>query len=34
MRMVASRPLVVSPQMVSRALTNTQLKYDDLLLQP
>ena len=33
MRMVASRPVVVSPRMVSRALTGTQLKYDDLLLQ-
>jgi hypothetical protein len=33
MRMVASRPVVVSPQMVSSALTNTQLKYDDLLVQ-
>lgn len=33
MRMVASRPVAVSPQMVSAALTNTQLKYDDLLVQ-
>ncbi len=33
MRMVAQRPVVVSPQMVSAALTNTQLKYDDLLIQ-
>jgi 4-amino-4-deoxy-L-arabinose transferase-like glycosyltransferase len=33
MRMVASRPVLVSPQMVSGALTNTQLKYDDLLVQ-
>jgi mannosyltransferase len=33
LRMVASRPVVVSPQTVSRALTNTQLKYDDLLVQ-
>ena len=33
MRMVAERPVVVSPQMVSAALTNTQLKYDDLLVQ-
>jgi 4-amino-4-deoxy-L-arabinose transferase-like glycosyltransferase len=33
LRMVASRPVVVSPQMVSSALSNTQLKYDDLLVQ-
>jgi mannosyltransferase len=33
MRMVTRRPVVVSPQIVSSALTNTQLKYDDLLLQ-
>ncbi len=33
MRMVAAHPVVVSPQTVSRALTNTQLKYDDLLVQ-
>jgi hypothetical protein len=33
MRMVASHPVLVSPQMVSSALTNTQLKYDDLLVQ-
>jgi hypothetical protein len=33
MHMVASHPVVVSPQMVSSALTNTQLKYDDLLVQ-
>jgi mannosyltransferase len=33
MRMLASRPVVVSPQLVSRALTNTKLKYDDLLVQ-
>lgn len=33
MRMVAQHPVVVSPQMVSAALTNTQLKYDDLLIQ-
>jgi uncharacterized membrane protein len=33
MRMVASRPVLLSPQMVSQALTNTQLKYDDLLVQ-
>jgi hypothetical protein len=33
LRMTASRPVTVSPQMVSRALTNTQLKYDDLLVQ-
>jgi hypothetical protein len=32
-RMVASRPRVVSPQMVSGALTGTRLKYDDLLVQ-
>jgi mannosyltransferase len=34
MRMVATRPVNLTPQMVSRALTNTQLKHDDLLLQP
>jgi hypothetical protein len=34
MRMVAARPVVISPQMVSKALRNTQLKYDDLLVQP
>jgi mannosyltransferase len=33
LRMVASRPQVVSPQMISRALLGTQLKYDDLLVQ-
>ncbi len=33
MRMVAAHPVTVSPQMVSSALTNTQLKYDDLLVQ-
>jgi hypothetical protein len=33
LRMVAARPVTVSPQMVSSALTNTQLKYDDLLVQ-
>jgi hypothetical protein len=33
LRMVAQRPVIVSPQMVSGALTNTQLKYDDLLIQ-
>ena len=33
LRMVASRPVLVTPQMVSGALTNTQLKYDDLLVQ-
>ena len=33
LRMVAPRPVTVSPQMVSNALTNTQLKYDDLLVQ-
>jgi hypothetical protein len=33
LRMSASRPVTVSPQMVSRALTNTRLKYDDLLVQ-
>jgi hypothetical protein len=32
-RMTATRPVVVSPQMVSSALRNTQLKYDDLLVQ-
>jgi hypothetical protein len=34
MRMVASRPVAVTPALVSGALTNTALKYDDLLLQP
>jgi hypothetical protein len=34
MRMVAPRPVKLTPQTVSRALTNTSLKYDDLLLQP
>ncbi|MGN6170051.1 MAG: glycosyltransferase family 39 protein, partial [Solirubrobacteraceae bacterium] len=34
MRMVAARPVKVTPQMVSRALTNTRLKYNDLLLAP
>jgi hypothetical protein len=33
MRMVAARPVRLTPQVVSRALTNTRLKYDDLLLQ-
>jgi hypothetical protein len=33
MRMVAPRPVLLTPQMVSSALTNTQLKYDDLLVQ-
>ncbi len=33
MRMVAARPVTLTPRMVSRALTNTQLKYDDLLVQ-
>jgi mannosyltransferase len=33
MRMVASRPVVLSPLAISTALTNTQLKYDDLLVQ-
>jgi mannosyltransferase len=33
MRMQAERPVVVSPQMVSSALTNTNLIYDDLLIQ-
>jgi hypothetical protein len=32
-RMVASRQVTVSPQMVSSAQTNTKLKYDDLLVQ-
>lgn len=34
MRMVAPRPVKLTPEVVSRALTNTNLKYDDLLLQP
>ena len=34
MRLVAPRPVKITPQAVSRALTNTNLKYDDLLLQP
>jgi hypothetical protein len=34
MRMVAARPVKLTPQTVSAALTNTRLKYDDLLLQP
>jgi hypothetical protein len=34
MRLVAPRPVKITPQIVSRALTNTSLKYDDLLLQP
>ncbi len=33
MRMVAAHQVSVTPQMISRALTNTSLKYDDLLLQ-
>jgi mannosyltransferase len=33
MRLVASRPVVLSPRIVSGALTSTQLKYDDLLVQ-
>jgi hypothetical protein len=33
MRMVAARPIKLTPQTVSGALTNTSLKYDDLLLQ-
>jgi hypothetical protein len=33
MRMVAARPVTVSPQMISSALTTTQLKYDELLVQ-
>ncbi len=33
MRMVATHPVLVSPQMVSQAVTNTQLKFDDLLVQ-
>jgi mannosyltransferase len=33
LRLRAQRPVVVSPQMVSAALTNTNLIYDDLLLQ-
>jgi hypothetical protein len=34
MRMEAARPVKVTPQLVSAALTNTHLKFDDLLLQP
>jgi hypothetical protein len=34
MRMVARRPVNLTPETVSRALTNTQLEHDDLLLQP
>ncbi|HEY2437568.1 MAG TPA: hypothetical protein VGH93_10320, partial [Solirubrobacteraceae bacterium] len=33
LHMQAARPVVVSPQMVSGALTNTNLMYDDLLIQ-
>jgi 4-amino-4-deoxy-L-arabinose transferase-like glycosyltransferase len=33
LRLRAQHPVVVSPQMVSAALTNTNLIYDDLLLQ-
>jgi 4-amino-4-deoxy-L-arabinose transferase-like glycosyltransferase len=33
LRLRAQRPVVVSPQMVSAALTNTNLIYDDLLIQ-
>lgn len=33
LHMRAQRPVVVSPQMVSSALTNTNLIYDDLLIQ-
>jgi hypothetical protein len=33
MRLRAQHPVVVSPQMVSSALTNTNLIYDDLLIQ-
>lgn len=33
MRLVATRPVKLAPQMVSSALSNTQLKYDDLLIQ-
>jgi hypothetical protein len=33
MRLVAPRPVRVTPQLVSSALTNTALEYDDLLLQ-
>jgi hypothetical protein len=33
MRLRAQRPVEISPQMVSSALTNTNLMYDDLLIQ-
>jgi mannosyltransferase len=33
LRMVSPRPLLLSPGVVSGALTSTQLKYDDLLVQ-
>jgi mannosyltransferase len=33
LHMVAAHPVVVTPQMVSNALSETKLKYDDLLVQ-
>jgi len=33
LRMVANRPVMLTPPMVSSALTNTKLIYDDLLVQ-
>jgi hypothetical protein len=33
LRMRALHPVVVSPQMISSALSNTNLIYDDLLIQ-
>jgi hypothetical protein len=33
LRMIAAKPVILTPQMVSSALTNTKLIYDDLLIQ-